>query len=343
MNAIADLIRSALPAGRRKIGSGWESFNCPCCVAMGETRPDTRNRGGIIFTSDGGFSYHCFNCKIKVHWEPGSFFGKRQQLFAKCLGLSTEQIRKLKFNAWRLRNQIDLKIEVDYKSKWTDITFSESSLPDGALAFDQLMKSASPPSGFLNALQYLQDRDEYLVNACTYYWSPSLKHDMNRRIIIPFYWQDKIVGYAGRLITGKPNRNTPRYYGKIPENYLFNNKVLYSKDRVYVVVVEGVLDAIAVDGLGLLGSTVSGVQVDWINSSGLEPILVPDRDRAGDGLMDIAIEQGWSVSFPQWEDNVGDVADAVSKYGRLFTLKGIIDNKETSRVAINVRRKKWCN
>lgn len=341
-NVVLDKIKAALPAKRKHVSSGWQSMNCPCCLAMGEPRPDTKGRGGIIFTSNGGFSYHCFNCKIKVHWEPGSFFGNRLQMFTKCLGFSQEEIRKLKFKSWQMRGQIEMKVEVDHKPKWSKINFNEHPLPDGSKKFEEWVVEDNPPKGFVNAAEYLNMRSEFLLRAHTYYWTPSLKHDMNRRVIVPFYWKDKIVGHTGRLINGIPSKQSPRYYGHIPENFLFNNKVLYLRDRIYLILVEGVFDAIAVDGLGLLGSSVTEEQISWINSAGMEVIFLPDRDKASEEMIDVAIEQHWDVAFPEWEEDVDDAATAVGKYGRIFSIKSILESRESSRIAINVRRKRWC-
>ena len=54
-----------------------------------------------------------------------------------------------------------------------------------------------------------------------------------------------------------------------------------------------------------------------------------------------AIEFGWSVAFPEWDDHVGDVADAVSKYGRLFTIQSILNSTESNRLKIDLKRKMY--
>jgi len=41
----------------------------------------------------------------------------------------------------------------------------------------------------------------------------------------------------------------------------------------------------------------------------------------------------------EWQDDVGDVADAVSHYGRLFTLQSILNTTETSKLKIDLKRK----
>jgi len=70
-------------------------------------------------------------------------------------------------------------------------------------------------------------------------------------------------------------------------------------------------------------------------------IVVPDRDKAGSKLVEQAIEQGWSVSLPEWADDINDIGDAVQRYGRLYTLHSIAVSAEDSPLKIRLRAKKW--
>ena len=90
-----------------------------------------------------------------------------------------------------------------------------------------------------------------------------------------------------------------------------------------------------------MSNNASETQAEIIDTLAREVILVPDRDSAGQRLIDDALEYGWSVSFPEWESGVKDINDAVVRYGKLFTLKSIIDAKQTMSLKINLRRKKW--
>ena len=72
-------------------------------------------------------------------------------------------------------------------------------------------------------------------------------------------------------------------------------------------------------------------------------IVVPDYDRACMRLVDNAQEYGWSVSFPIWFGTFKDINEAVIKYGKLFVLKSIIEARETSRLKIELRKKKIHN
>ena len=60
-----------------------------------------------------------------------------------------------------------------------------------------------------------------------------------------------------------------------------------------------------------------------------------------DEFINQAIEFGWNVAFPEWNESITDVADAVSKYGRLFTIQSILKTTESSRFKIDLKRKMY--
>ena len=71
-------------------------------------------------------------------------------------------------------------------------------------------------------------------------------------------------------------------------------------------------------------------------------ILLPDFDKAGIDTVNIATKRGWAVSFPPWEDDIKDASDAVERYGRLFTVKTILDSVETNATKIKILAKGRC-
>jgi hypothetical protein len=69
-------------------------------------------------------------------------------------------------------------------------------------------------------------------------------------------------------------------------------------------------------------------------------IVVPDNDKAGAVMIKTAIDQKWSVSLPDWGDDVKDVADAVKKYGRIYTIFTILQYREHNQIKITMLKKK---
>jgi DNA primase len=103
---------------------------------------------------------------------------------------------------------------------------------------------------------------------------------------------------------------------------------------------EGQLDAIAVDGCAISHNEPSDTQIMRLNALGREVIVVPDRDKPGAKMIQTAIEQGWTVSMPDWGDNIKDAADAVKKFGRVYTLFTILHYKETNEIKKQLLKKK---
>ena len=95
--------------------------------------------------------------------------------------------------------------------------------------------------------------------------------------------------------------------------------------------------------VGILSNNINDAQADLVDSLGKDVIVVPDRDESGQKIIDTAIEYGWSVAFPDWEDDVKDVSDAVDKYGKLYTLWSIINSAQQSKIKIELMRKKLAN
>ena len=93
--------------------------------------------------------------------------------------------------------------------------------------------------------------------------------------------------------------------------------------------------------MSILGSEINDTQRELIDGLNKHVIVVPDRDAPGQKLVDQAKEFGWSVAFPEWEKTVGDVADAVAKYGRLFVLQSILKTTESSKLKIDLKRKMY--
>jgi hypothetical protein len=153
-------------------------------------------------------------------------------------------------------------------------------------------------------------------------------------IVIPFTHDNQVVGHTTRFMDDR----TPKYIQDIQHGYVFGTD-LQQRDWQYAIVVEGVFDALSINGLAVLHAEVNDAQVRLIRSLGKEIIVVPDQDEAGMKLVDRAVELGWSVSIPDWPVDIKDVNDAVIRWGRLATLLTIMQARETSKIKIELRKK----
>lgn len=246
------------------------------------------------------------------------------------MGLPESDIDKLALAALQLKdtnisdNKITLSLDLESKS-----------LPDMTLPLSE-WNTVDLPENEQTAIDSVRDYIENRGMELSWYpWSWSAASGYRDRVIIPFYYKDQIVGWTGRKITpGKP-----KYLTESQPGYVFNLDH-QTPQRQYVIVVEGPFDAIAVDGTAIMTNAPNAAQCTRINALGRQVIAVPDRDSAGADMIDAALENNWAVSMPPWEEDVKDVADAVQRYGRLYTLFTIIHYCETNRIKIQLYKKK---
>ena len=336
MNIIQNTILTSLPAGRKKTPSGWISFNAPCCIHNGES-VDKKKRGGIMASADGTISFHCFNCGFKANYIIGRKLNQKMRTFMSYIGIAEDTIRKMAIEAMR-EEEGDVKYE---KKKF--VTFNKRELPKNAHKLDVWLEKyvsqdlTEPQWNKIDGLlKYLESRgigpDWY-----DFMYSSDKGWDVFKRLLIPFYWRGDIVGFTGRMFE---QSDKVKYYTDVQPGYVFN---MDAQDwtRKFVLVTEGPFDAITVSGVSILGSEINDTQRELIEGLGRQIIVVPDRDAPGEKLINQATEFGWSVAFPAWETGVNDVADAVMKYGRLFTIQSILKTTETSKLKIDLRRKMY--
>ena len=324
MSIVSDVITAHLPAKRKTTPSGWISFNAPCCHHNGNSA-DTRGRGGIIQEGD-NISYHCFNCGFKASWQPGRNVSQKLRKLLQWIGAPDNVINKLALQVMQENEGIDIK------KKLVELpTFVTVPLPDDAVKIADL-KEFNKYS--MAVLEYMSSRNLNLDDT-DYYWSPSLGY--RDRLIIPFYYEGRIVGWTARSVV--PDKQ-PKYLSEQQPGYVYGlDEQGYNK--VFAIVCEGPIDALHIDGIALLGSEIKDQQAMLINRLSKDVIVVPDRDKAGSKLVEQAIELGWQVSLPDWDSDINDIDECVQRHGRLYTLYKIASNAESSKLKIQLRSKKW--
>jgi DNA primase len=177
--------------------------------------------------------------------------------------------------------------------------------------------------------------EEYLCNRCIPLDYPFLYKTMPRPgIVIPFTHNNQVVGHTTRFLDDR----TPKYIQDIQPGYVFGTD-LQRDNWQSTIVVEGVFDALSINGLAVLHAEINDAQARLIRSLGREVIVVPDQDEAGMRLVDRAVEVGWAVSMPNWPNGIKDVNDAVIRLGKLAALITIMQAKETSKIKIELRKK----
>jgi hypothetical protein len=244
------------------------------------------------------------------------------------MGMPSEEINKLNLEALRSKE--------DQPVVKSNISFHQEprALPEDCKLILEWLED-NPTDEVIAVVDYLASRSMDL-EWYTWMWSP--ENGYRDRVIIPFYQEGVVVGFTGRKI--KPGK--PKYLTDSQSGYVFNID-RQTEDREYVIVVEGQFDAIAVDSVAIMTNEPNATQIARINRLGKRVIAVPDRDKPGAKLVQAALENGWAVSLPDWEENIKDCADAVARYGRLYTLLTILKYCEDNEIKIQLLKKKLEN
>ena len=327
MTLVVDKFRTLIPARAKQSPSGWTSFNAPCCHHRGHSQ-DTRKRGGLRF--DQGIVYNCFNCKFTASWLPGRPLSEKFKSLCRWMGASENDINTMILEALKTES-VDYQHVVEEK-----IAFTPKELPEGAMPISNWSTIIGDlpdefQEHFENVVRYISNRGHNPTSG-QFYWTPAPGYE--NRVIIPFFYKGEIVGNTARkVVDGKP-----KYISDQHPHFVFNVDA-QSEEQKYLFVCEGPFDALAVGGVALLTNDVADQQSRIINSLGHEVIVIPDQDRAGLNLVNRAIENGWSVAFPNWDDDIKDVADAVQRYGKLFVIVDAIKTAQQGEIKITIAKK----
>ena len=307
---------SFLPGKKKSTSSGWISFNAPCCEHNSENR-DRRQRGGLKPSPDGSWSYHCFNCGYTCSFVLGRNLTFKARKLLQWLNVPGEEIERINLESLKHKSIAGLLTDrQQVVEKLSNIEFEDRDLP----ADTQPLNDSSR--------EYLQNRNISLDYPFLYKTMP------RPGIVIPFTHNNQVVGHTTRFLDDR----MPKYIQDIQHGYVFGTD-LQRDGWQWTIVVEGVFDALAINGIAVLHADVNDAQVRLIRSLGRDVVVVPDQDEAGMKLVDRAIELGWAVSIPIWPEGCKDVNDAVIRLGRLGCLLTILENKETSKIKIEMRKK----
>lgn len=331
---IVDAIYSYLPAKRKNTPSGWTKFNAVCCHHNG-TSADTRARAGIIRNAE-GCSYHCFNCGYKASYVNGRHLTRKMRSLLSWFGAPDDVVTKLSLEALRIQK------DTEYIEKVSLPVFDDKPMPEGALPIEEwlLLLDQLPlelRTNFDTVVEYIVARG--LNPLDDFYWTPL--NGYAERVIVPFRYEGRLVGNTARkVVEGKP-----KYISDQTPGYVFNldkqQPIEWADEQRYVIVVEGPMDALSTGGVAILGADIMDKQAMLINRLGMTPVLVPDRDADGLRTIERALELKWKVSLPDWHQDIKDSNDAMRKYGRLWTIKSIIDGIETNELKVKIRMKQW--
>ncbi len=319
-------ILSITPGKKKLTQSGWYSFNAICCHHRGH-KPDRRSRGGIKFDGQTNWSMHCFNCGYKCNFVLGRSISQKTRQFLLWSGVDDTQIKRWSLESLQQKDLLDFTKPKKVKSK---IKFKDHTLPEGEMLDNNNIEHKK-------YIDYLSNRG---VEYTDYPFLVTTNEPgrMGNRIVIPYTYNNKIVGHTSRFLDNK----TPKYINEQQPGYVFG--IDFQKpDYEVCILVEGIFDALSLNACALTHNTINDDQAELLAQLNKRIIFVPDRDKTGLETCDRALELGYSISIPNWDSDIKDVNDAVVKYGKLPTLLSILQNATSSKIKIEMQRRKLVN
>ncbi len=314
-------ILTVIPGRKKHTQSGWYSFNAPCCHNRGH-KVDKRQRGGI--KQDGeNWSYHCFNCGFKCGFMLGKSITRNTKQFLQWCGIDEQQINRWNLESLQHKDLLDF---VKVKKEKSKVKFKEMHLPEG-----KIIDMLNPTHNVF--VEYLHKRG-IKYNEYPFLVTPNAEGRQANRIIIPFTFENKIVGHTSRYLDDRK----PKFINEQQPGYVFGYDLQRPEWEVCILV-EGIFDALSLNCCALTHNTINDDQVEVLRKLNRKIIFVPDQDKTGLTICDRALELGFHVSIPSW-DNCKDVNDAVVKYGRLPTLLSILQNSTNSKIKVEMKRRK---
>ncbi len=296
-------------------GKSKDWYHCRCKLC-----DDYKVRSSFKFEDT--IKYNCFNCGASenLYYRDGSRF-------------MTTEFRNL-LNQFGI-DDIDIDKELAqnfFKDEVTGLVVSKTKDEAKTIEIDlplgsyQVTEAIESDMWTVVTQMYLDSRG---LSLSDHKWYLSTDPQYEGRMIIPYYKNNKIIYWQARAFDDNAKK---RYIGaSVPtEPILFNYDELDKYTDSPLFVMEGAIDAISINGVGMVGSKLYKARIDAFNKSKRNLIFVIDKkDKQNNGykLGVDALKYGWKITAV--DGAATDVNDSIIKYGKLFTIQSLIQNTKS--------------
>ena len=304
--------------------NGWYAILCPVCGDHGKKGA----RAAFRFDTDFDCSYNCFNCGHTAgfkHDQQQSVSGAMETVFTSFNIPDTEwgglHLQVLSNTGQHSRTGHDVS-----PGKRSSIEPAILKIPSHFYKLSDADPEDDPVVWL--ARDYLQNDRGINPDSYPFYLSTGvseLPHEQYTsakwayRVIHPIYNRhNELVFYQGRALIDMPKKY------ESPSNP--KNNILYGFDEIYkrsefpLYVLEGFYDAYMINGCATLGNKLRPEQIEHLNKSQRQKVLIPDLLGDGEAMAHQALNEGWDVSIPDIP-GCKDINDAVRRYGLLYVMK----------------------
>lgn len=301
-------------------GPEWNSVYCAVCGDGARTKGP---RGGWKFENENAF-YNCFNCGVKGSFTPEEEYpmSKDMKLIFNSFNIPKRDYAKILFRIRNNNPNFKPLEKPEPKTRISDLIGKGMLHPDYLIPLDKTLDSKIGRE----CLSLLDDKrihyKDYPFFVSTGKTDSKLPTDKSNskatagRLIIPIYYEDRLLLIQGRDLTGK-SKNKYINIGNV-SNTVYGIDRLKSEHK-YVFVTEGFWDAFHLNGVAVITNNIYSTQIKILNLLEKEKVVAADKGGDHNTLVNRGLKQGWGISVPQELRNVKDVTEAVQKYGKLAT------------------------
>jgi hypothetical protein len=290
--------------------TGFYNLRCPVCH-------DHSERGGFKF--DGDFTgYSCWNCQSKFKYEEGTGkLSKSAKDILEAFGITREVLRELTSSIFLKppeESEISLENVTKVKLHTPEIAFPDRTRPLLSDGHEELQEPI---------LEYLLQRKIDPLQFTFYF---SLDPKMLRRVIIPYWRDNKLIYWQARTIDDgvKPRYKNPSV---AKDAVIFGYDQLHKYEAAPLFVTEGVFDALMVNGISIMSASLNQARIEILKRTKRRLIFVIDRDHSGGELGKAVLENDWELTFV--DIRAKDINDSVVKFGMPFTAYSLLKNATT--------------
>lgn len=291
--------------------TGFYNLRCPVCN-------DHSERGGFKFDGD-TTGYSCWNCNSKFKYEEGSGkLSKNAKDILEAFGITREILREMTSSIFLKQsvegNEVSIEAVTKLKLNTPEVAFPDRCRPLLSDGHEGLQEPI---------LEYLLSRKIDPLEHTFYF---SLDPKMLRRVIIPFWRNGTLIYWQARSIDDGVK---PRYRNceVSKDAVLYGYDQLHSYEQAPLFCTEGVFDAIPLDGLCILGSSLNAAKIEILKRTKRRLIFIIDRDHTGGELGKAVLREGWELTFVDLRAR--DVNDSIVKFGLPFTAYSLLKNATT--------------
>lgn len=329
---VSDLVFSYVNFPQGMNTGGWSKCYCEVC---GDGKRTKGPRGGWSFTDDMAF-YHCFNCGVDANFDPNREFpfSKEMRNVFDSFGIPDKEYNFIAYS--KINEGKDGK-----KPERKQAVTTYFPIPDH---FYKLADASISNKTAVEARLFLKDKYALSQDDYTFYLSTgeyegddvrqkAIAKSLASRIIIPYFKHGKLIYWQARAM----NSINPKKYLNMDTpktNVLFNIDALYKNLDRPLYVCEGAFDAIHIQGIAVMENNMTGNQIELLNKSPRQKVIVPDRKGDSSKLIRMGVmEQGWGIALPELGRDSKDICDGILKFGKLHILQSLVKHTYYGREA----------